>query len=131
MKCSEMRGARLLLLGRLTGSQLLVAQRIAGELTQWPGVVLAFDGPSTSESAEPNPFAADGNAAETSAKSGNKWRVHFIPDDAGEWTYSTSFAGQRPATHECCHRGDRRRAAKGDGLGRAGSPQRRCIKENR
>src|SRR5688572_17789372 len=97
----------------LASSLLLPGQQISGELKQWHDVVLTFDGPSTSESAEPNPFlhyrlnvtftkgarkyvvpgyfAADGNAAETSAKSGNKWRVHFIPDETGDWTYSTSF----------------------------------------
>ena len=41
----------------------------------------------------PNPayFAADGNAAESSSDSGNKWRVHFAPDEIGTWTYTTSF----------------------------------------
>lgn len=89
------------------------AQQISGELKQWHDVILTFDSPATSESAEPNPFlqyrlnvtftrgvrkyvvpgyyAADGNAAETSAKSGNKWRVHFVPDETGEWTYVASF----------------------------------------
>ena len=89
------------------------AQQIGGELKQWHDVVLTFDGPAGSESAQPNPFldyrlnvmftkgsksyqapgyfAADGNAAETSATSGNKWRVHFVPDEIGEWTYRVSF----------------------------------------
>jgi hypothetical protein len=88
-------------------------QQISGELKQWHDVVLTFDGPSTSESADPNPFfayrlnvtftngntkyvvpgyfAADGNAAETSAKSGYKWRVHFVPDVTGKWNYVASF----------------------------------------
>ena len=70
---------------------LSTGQQISGELKQWHDVTLTFDGPATSESAEPNPFlfyrlnvtftkgskkyvvpgyyAADGNAAETSAKS--------------------------------------------------------------
>lgn len=87
--------------------------RITGELKQWHAVVLTFDGPSTSESADPNPFlhyrmnvtfrkgnktylvpgyfAADGNAAETSATAGNKWRVHFVPDETGQWSYEVSF----------------------------------------
>jgi len=91
----------------------LSAQQISGELKQWHDVVLTFTGPSTSESAEPNPFfnhrldvtfikggrtlvvpgyfAADGNAAETSATSGDRWRVHFVPDETGEWTYRVSF----------------------------------------
>ncbi len=106
MKCR----AGLLL---LVFAALSAGQQISGELKQWHDVTLTFDGPATSESAEPNPFlfyrlnvtfakgsrkyvvpgyyAADGNAAETSAKSGNKWRVHFVPDETGEWTYSVSF----------------------------------------
>ena len=39
----------------------------------------------------PGYFAADGNAAETSATSGSKWRVHFTPNITGEWTYTVSF----------------------------------------
>ena len=39
----------------------------------------------------PGYFAADGNAAETSATSGNKWRVHFAPNLTGEWHYEVSF----------------------------------------
>jgi hypothetical protein len=91
----------------------LQGQQVSGELKQWHDVVLTFDGPQTGESAEPNPFlyyrlnvtfakgdkkyvvpgyyAADGNAGETSATSGNKWRVHFVPDETGEWSYSVSF----------------------------------------
>ena len=34
----------------------LTAQQISGELKQWHDVVLTFDGPSASETAEPNPF---------------------------------------------------------------------------
>ncbi len=89
------------------------AQVVSGELKQWHNVVLTFDGPATSETADPNPFlnyrldvtfakgaksvtvpgyfAADGNAAETGATAGNKWRVHFVPDETGTWTYSVSF----------------------------------------
>jgi hypothetical protein len=74
---------------------------------------LVFEGPETSEMSENNPFlnyrldvtfthgeesfvvpgyyAADGNAAETSAKSGNKWLVHFTPNHTGLWSYSVSF----------------------------------------
>ncbi len=39
----------------------------------------------------PGYFAADGNAAESSATSGNKWRVKFTPNEADVWTYSVSF----------------------------------------
>ncbi len=86
---------------------------LSGELKQWHCVTLTFDGPQTSEAAEPNPFlyyrlnvtfrrgaktyvvpgyfAADGNAAETGAAEGNKWRVHFVPDEPGTWSYRASF----------------------------------------
>ncbi len=87
---------------------------VSGELKQWHGVTITFTGPATSEDAEPNPFrnyrlnvtfahesgtsytvpgyyAADGNAAETSAKEGGTWRVRFAPDQAGKWTYTASF----------------------------------------
>jgi hypothetical protein len=101
------------LLFLLLSCSLVHGQRISGELKQWHDVVLTFDGPSTSETAEPNPFlnyrlnveftkgarkytvpgyfAADGNAAETSAAAGNQWRVHFVPDETGEWRYQVSF----------------------------------------
>lgn len=39
----------------------------------------------------PGYFAADGDAANSSAGAGNKWRVHFRPDEIGEWNYSVSF----------------------------------------
>ena len=75
---------------------------ITGELKQWHKVTLTIDGPSAHETNNaPNPFldyrmmvtfthesgppsyrvpgyfAADGNAARTSATSGNKWRAHL------------------------------------------------------
>ncbi len=91
------------------------AQEIQGELKKWHKVTLAFEGPETSESAAENPFleyrlnvtfthkqsntefvvpgyfAADGNAANTSAESGKVWKVHFTPDHSGEWTYTVDF----------------------------------------
>ena len=36
-------------------------------------------------------FAADGNASETSATEGNKWRAHLSPDKTGKWNYKISF----------------------------------------
>jgi hypothetical protein len=39
----------------------------------------------------PGYFAADGNAAETSAESGTKWRAHLAPDKPGRWTYEVEF----------------------------------------
>ncbi|MFC1504791.1 DUF5060 domain-containing protein, partial [Spirochaetota bacterium] len=86
---------------------------ITGELKKWHKITITFEGPHASESGNPNPFrdyrlnvtfskgsrsivvpgffAADGNAANTSSTQGNKWRVHFVPDDTGEWTYTASF----------------------------------------
>ncbi len=87
----------------------------SGELKKWHKVTLTFSGPETSETDEFNPFmnyrldvtfthpetgtsfkvpgyfAADGNAGETSATSGNKWRVHFAPDQTGSWNYKVDF----------------------------------------
>lgn len=76
-------------------------------------LTLSFNGPATSESAETNPFtdyrlivdfshnqsrytvrgfyAADGNAAHTSADSGSVWQVRFTPNLAGEWTYKAKL----------------------------------------
>ena len=89
---------------------------ITGELKQWHKVTLTFDGPRADESSTaPNPFmdyrmavtfvhesgspsytvpgyfAADGDAANSSATSGNKWRVHLSPDAPGRWNYRLSF----------------------------------------
>lgn len=89
---------------------------VSGELRKWHKLTLAFDGPSHNETdVAPNPFldyrldvtfshvasgksyvvpgyfAADGNAAETSATAGNQWNVHFRPDETGAWNYTASF----------------------------------------
>ncbi|MCF7803625.1 MAG: DUF5060 domain-containing protein [Candidatus Marinimicrobia bacterium] len=90
---------------------------MSGELRKWHKVTLTFEGPETSEQATPNPFldyrlnvrfingdttflvpgyfAADGDAANTSASSGDKWRVHFAPHEAGIWNYEVSFRSGR------------------------------------
>jgi hypothetical protein len=39
----------------------------------------------------PGYFAADGNAANTSATAGNKWRAHLSPDKVGKWNWRASF----------------------------------------
>ncbi len=95
---------------------------ISGELKQWHTVTLTLNGPRASETdRDPNPFtdyrmdvifthesgspgyrvpgyfAADGNAAETSATAGNKWRVHLSPDKPGKWTYRVAFTKGRNA----------------------------------
>jgi len=80
---------------------------------QWHTVTQIFEGPETGETADTNPFldyrlivdfthkesnysirgfyAADGDAAESSAKSGNVWKVKFTPDKIGEWSYTASL----------------------------------------
>jgi len=87
--------------------------QVTGELKTWHNITFTFEGPSTSEYDTVNPFtdyrldmqfvkgdqkllvpgyyAADGNAAETSARSGNKWRVHFCPPSDGDWFFTVSF----------------------------------------
>ncbi len=94
---------------------MLQAQTPEGELKRWHKVTLTFNGPNTSETANPNPFtdyllevtfthqesnraykvpgyfAACGNAENNSCDSGNKWRVHFAPDQTGTWNWSASF----------------------------------------
>ena len=83
------------------------AASISGELRVWHRVTVTVDGPASGEDATPNPFtdyrmtvtftkgdrkvavpgyfAADGNAGETGATKGNKWRAHFVPDEPGVW----------------------------------------------
>jgi hypothetical protein len=86
---------------------------ISGELKVWHAVTLSFDGPEAGEQGSPNPFldfrlsvalsngvrsfivpgyfAADGEAGETGAATGHRWRAHFVPDEAGEWRYTAFF----------------------------------------
>lgn len=105
-----------ILLVSATSATVGAPPSISGELKQWHKVTLTFDGPQAKETdTDPNPFtdyrldvtfahesgspqytvpgyfAADGNAAETSATSGNKWRAHLSPDKTGKWTYQVSF----------------------------------------
>ncbi|MEL6122547.1 MAG: DUF5060 domain-containing protein [Bacteroidota bacterium] len=80
------------------------------EVSQWEKITLSVIGPNVSEQDSPNPFtdyrvtarfahqdeiievpgyyAADGNAAETSASSGGTWQVRFRPNRIGKWTYT-------------------------------------------
>ena len=89
---------------------------VSGELKAWHKVTLTLDGPAARErDTAPNPFldhrltvrfshesgspaydvpgyfAADGNAGETSAEAGAKWRAHLSPDKAGRWTWCASM----------------------------------------
>ncbi len=95
---------------------------ISGELKQWHPVTLTLSGPFAHEQdIEPNAFldyrmsvtfshesgvpsytvpgyfAADGNAAETSADYGTAWRAHLSPDKTGTWSYRVSFVAGEDA----------------------------------
>ncbi|QDU89990.1 hypothetical protein Pla175_33890 [Pirellulimonas nuda] len=90
---------------------------VSGEPKQWHKVTLTLDGPFANEAdSAPNPhtdirfdavfthesggpsyrvpgyFAADGDAGNTSAQAGTKWRVHFAPDKVGKWNYQLEMA---------------------------------------
>lgn len=106
-------GAALLL--AVDMAALAANGNITGVLQRWHRVTLTFNGPQTAENAAFNPFthyrlnvtfthiesghsllvagfyAADGKAGQTGTTQGNKWRVHFMPDRAGEWRYTASF----------------------------------------
>jgi uncharacterized protein DUF5060/collagenase-like protein with putative collagen-binding domain len=99
---------------------------ITGELRQWHKVTLTVDGPFCDEqdSVEnpfldyrmtailthesgfpryeiPGYFAADGDAANSSASSGNKWRAHISPDISGFWNYEiTIVSGENIAIED-------------------------------
>ena len=88
---------------------------VTGELKQWHKISLTMDGPFAHEQDnQPNPFidirmettfthsdgtryvvpgyfAADGDASESSAQSGTKWRTNFAPDRTGQWRYTASI----------------------------------------
>ena len=97
-------------------SDVSSAVSISGELKQWHKVTLALDGPFAHEQDnEPNPFtdlaftvtfthesgspkyvvpgyfAADGDAANSSAESGTRWLAHLSPDKTGTWNYAIRF----------------------------------------
>lgn len=90
---------------------------VGGELKQWHAVTLDLAGPFAREAdtetrtfldysffvtfthesgapsyTVPGYFAADGDAANTSADSGTVWRAHLSPDKAGTWHYRTHFS---------------------------------------
>lgn len=95
---------------------------VAGEAKAWHKVTLNLAGPYAHEKDNvPNPFtdycmtvtfthadgesftvpgyfAADGNAANSSAESGTVWRAHFAANKSGEWKYRIAFVqGERSA----------------------------------
>ena len=90
-----------------------LALQATAEVLQFHTATLSFTGPQTSETATPNPFtdfrllvtfvhpektvtvrgfyAADGNAANTSADAGDVWQARFTPDRPGTWTWSAKL----------------------------------------
>lgn len=114
---------------------------IGGELRQWHKVTLTLDGPHADERAtDPNPFrdyrmtvrfahesgspaynvpgyfAADGNAANTSATAGTKWRAHLSPGKAGRWDWRISFVRGTDAAIDAVAAGDAEPVVASDGL---------------
>jgi hypothetical protein len=99
--------------GPLSSTAVGASATVAGELKKWHPITLSFAGPTSSEtSTSPNPFLdrrlqitftapsgrtysvpgffdGDGNGG----ASGNVWRAHFSPDEAGTWSYKASFRG--------------------------------------
>ena len=95
---------------------------ISGEHYPWRNITLTLEGPFARETdTSPNPFtdyrfevrfqhesgspvysvpgyfAADGDAKNTSASSGNRWRAHLSPDKPGNWSYTVTFRRGRLA----------------------------------
>ena len=107
---------------------------ISGELRQWHKVTLTLDGPEAAEVGEdlnpfrdlrmtvtfvhesgtpsysvPGYFAADGNAGDTSASRGNKWRAHLSPDKTGQWSWQVRFVAGADAAINAAAAGRARR----------------------
>ena len=105
---------------------------------KWHTLTLTFEGEQTSESDVNNPFlnyllmvefqldetkksirgfyAADGNAAETSADAGAIWKVRFTPDEIGDWRYSASlYKGDSIAIRNDFESGEKVAIANSDG----------------
>jgi hypothetical protein len=87
------------------------ASVVTGTLKLWYPVTVTFDGPAVSEASTTfrnnrldvtfthgaksikalGYFAADGDAGESGAIAGNKWRVKFTPNLPGAWSFKASF----------------------------------------
>jgi len=97
----------------LLACKAIPTKQVVLETKKGEPLTLSFQGPESSEQAADNPFlnyrlivhfkhatktisipgfyAADGNAAESSADKGNVWKVRFLPDIAGVWSYEVTF----------------------------------------
>ena len=83
-----------------------------GSFKKWHRIEVIFDGPQVDESSAtfrnyrmdvtftspsgkqykvPGFFDADGDSANTSASSGNKWKARFAGGEEGQWTYKVDF----------------------------------------
>jgi len=102
-----------LALASQVASVIHASQANPTKVQQFHTATLSFTGPQTSETASPNPFtdyrllvtfvhqekkmtvrgfyAADGDAANSSAAAGNVWQARFTPDRAGTWTWSAKL----------------------------------------
>ena len=84
-----------------------------GSIKKWHRVEVVFTGPQVEESSAtfrnhrldvtftspsgkkfrvPGFFDADGDPANSSATSGNKWKARFTGGEEGEWSYQANFA---------------------------------------
>lgn len=87
-------------------------QNTDGSFKKWHRIEVVFEGPQVEEAPTtfrdyrldvtftspsgtvykvPGFFDADGDPANTSATSGNKWKARFTGGETGEWSYATSF----------------------------------------
>lgn len=111
MRDSRYAGGMLVLLALLAAPP---EPTVTGTLEPWRPITVSMTGPETSETAEQNPFsdhrvtvtfrspdsgevvvvpgffAADGDAANTSAEAGNVWRARFSTGSVGRWVYTVS-----------------------------------------
>lgn len=103
--------------------------KVSGEARQWHKITVDLAGPFAREDDNsPNPFtdyryhvmfvhesgapvymvpgyfAADGDAANSSADSGRVWRAHFAPELTGKWTYRIMFAKGGLGGRRACER---------------------------
>ena len=102
----------MLIKAQTTAATLEGEQNTDGSFKKWHRITLTFDGPDAQENSAtfrnyrldvtltspsgkvflvPGFFAADGNAAESGATSGTKWRTRFPAGEEGVWSYSVSF----------------------------------------
>ncbi|QDV33679.1 DUF5060 domain-containing protein [Tautonia plasticadhaerens] len=120
----------------LGGSNVGAGTAAQAESRTWHPVTIDVTGPEADEADEVNPFldsrmdvtfvaedgtrvvvpgffAADGDAADSGATSGDVWRARFVPDRPGRWDYEVSLrSGDRIALSDDPEAGD---PAEGDG----------------